>query len=217
MLTGANAAVLVDLGGRKVVAHYGSAASEIAVCTKAVGLVERAELRLLEAAGAQAALSEALESAIPDGVPQSGEAHCVADTWCCRVAPERALVAGETGAADRWRQVVSRAASTTGIAVTARLLLDGEAVSMVGPKASLVLTESSLPGDLPPGRVESATIASTPVSVVCEDETHYLLLFPQGCPPEALDAIGVAGQPLGLARVGHDALAHLRAARRGHD
>ena len=65
--------------------------------------------------------------------------------------------------------------------------------------------------------MESATIAGAPVSVVCEDETHYLLLFPQGCPPEALEAIGAAGQPLGLARVGHDALAHLRAARRGHD
>jgi Aminomethyltransferase folate-binding domain len=182
-----------------------------------VGLVERAELRLLEARGAQAVLSAALESAIPGGVPGSGEARCVADTWCCRVDAERALVAGETGAVDRWRQVVSRAASTTGMAVTAQLLPEGEAVSMVGPKASLVLTKSSLPGDLEPGRVESATIAGVPVSVVCEDETHYLLLFPEGCPPEALEAIGAAGQPLGLARVGHDALAHLRAARRGHD
>lgn len=217
MLNAGNSAVLVELGGRKVVAHYGSAASEIAVCTKAVGLVERAELRLLEARGAQTVLSAALESAIPGAVPQSGQARCVADTWCCRVEPERAIVAGEAGAVDRWRQVVSRAASTTGMAVTARMLLEGEAVSMVGPKASVVLTKSSLPGDLQPGRVESATIAGAPVSVVCEEAAHYLLLFPQGCPPEALEAIGAAGQSLGLARVGHEALAHLRAARRGHD
>jgi hypothetical protein len=128
---------------------------------------------------------------------------------------ERALVSGSEGAVDRWRQVVSRTATTTGMAVTARVLADGDAVSIVGPKASTVLGSSSLPTDLEPGRVAGSRLAGLPVYVVCEDHERYLLLFPDGCLPAALDALGDSGRSVGLARVGHQALAHLRAARGG--
>jgi sarcosine oxidase gamma subunit len=195
------------------VAHYGSAAAEIAVCTKAVGLVERPELRLLQVAGDHMLLDHALAPAVPARVPGPGQARCVAQTWCCRVAPDRALVAG---AADRWHRVVSRAAATTGIAVAANALSGGEAVSIVGPKASAVLRPSSLPADLVPGEVQEGGIAGSPVAVVCEDRERFLLLFPDGCPAAALEAIGDSGRPFGLARVGHEALAHMRAARRDH-
>ena len=196
------------------VGHYGSAAAEIAVCAKAVGLVERPELRLLEVAGDEMLLEHALAPAVPGQVPGAGQARCVAETWCCRVAADRALVAGAARTADRWRQVVSRAAATTGIAVATNALSRGEAVSIVGPKASAVLRSSSLPGDLVPGAVQEGRIAGSPVAVVCEDRERFLLLFPDGCPAAALEAIGDSGRPFGLARVGHEALAHLRAARR---
>jgi hypothetical protein len=91
-------------------------------------------------------------------------------------------VAGAAGAADRWHQVVSRAAATTGIAVAANALSGGEAVSIVGPKASAVLRSSSLPADLVPGEVQEGGIAGSPVAVVCEDRERFLLLFPDGCP-----------------------------------
>ena len=197
------------------VAHYSSAAAEIAVCTKAVGLVERSDLRLLEVDGSEAMLQHALAPAIPGAVPRFGEAACVADTWCCRVQPERALVAGAAGAVDRWRQVVSRTAVTKGLAVTARVLPEGDALSIVGPKAATVLASTSLPADLGPGRVADGRLAGSPVSVMCEDHERYLLLFPEGCSPAALAALGDSGRPVGLARVGHEALAHLRAARGG--
>jgi sarcosine oxidase gamma subunit len=141
------------------VAHYGSAAAEIAVCTKAVGLVERPELRLLEVAGDEMLLDHALAPAVPGQVPGPGQARRVAETWCCRVASDRALVAGAAGAVDRWRQVVSRAAATTGIAVASDALSRGEAVSIVGPKASAVLRSSSLPADLAPGAVQERRLA----------------------------------------------------------
>lgn len=197
-----------------VVAHYGSAAAEIAVCTKAVGLVQRSDLHLLEVTGAESELPHALDPAIPGGVPAPGEASCVADTWCCRVAPGRALVAGSLGAIDRWRQVVSRAAAHTGIAVTADLLARADVISIVGPKASTVMSMSSLPEHVAPGAVADGEMAGSPVSVVCEDADRYLLLFGEGCTAAALEAIGEAGRPVGLARVGHEALSHLRAARR---
>ena len=200
---------------REAVAHYGSAAAEIAVCSKAVGLVERSELELLEVSGEQTPLVHALDPAIPGAVPAPGHAACVADTWCCRVGPERVLVAGAAGAVDRWRQVVGRAAAHTGIAVSARVLAGADVLSMVGPKAEKVLAASSLPAGLGPGSVEEGRLAGSAVSVVCEDRERYLLLFPAGCSSAALEALGESGRPVGLARVGHEALAHLRAARGG--
>ena len=74
----------------ETVAHYGSAAAEIAVCSKAVGLVERSDLCLLDVSGAATLLEHALAPAISDAVPAAGEARCVADTWCCRIEPDRA-------------------------------------------------------------------------------------------------------------------------------
>ena len=201
----------------ETVAHYGSAAAEIAVCSKAVGLVERSDLCLLDVSGAATLLEHALAPAISDAVPAAGEARCVADTWCCRIEPDRALVAGAAGAVDRWRHVVSRVAAHTGAAVTAEVLPDGEAVSIVGPKAPTLMQESPLPAGLTPGGVAGGEVAGAQVWVVCEDELRYLLLFPQGCPAEALEAIGESGRPLGLARVGHEALSHMRAARRTSD
>jgi glycine cleavage system aminomethyltransferase T len=199
------------------VAHYGSAAAEIAVCSKAVGLAERSDLCLLDVSGAATLLEHALAPAISDAVPAAGEARCVADTWCCRIEPDRALVAGAAGAVDRWRHVVSRVAATTGTAVKADVLPEGEAVSIVGPKAPALMERSTLPAGLTPGGVAGGQVAGAQVWVVCEDELRYLLLFPQGCPVEALEAIGESGRPLGLARVGHEALSHMRAARRTND
>lgn len=199
------------------VAHYGSAAAEIAVCSKAVGLAERSDLCLLDVSGAATLLEHALAPAISDSVPAAGEARCVADTWCCRIEPDRALVAGAAGAVDRWRHVVSRVAATTGTAVRADVLPEGEAVSIVGPKAPALMERSTLPAGLTPGGVAGGQVAGAQVWVVCEGELRYLLLFPQGCPVEALEAIGESGRPLGLARVGHEALSHMRAARRTSD
>lgn len=199
------------------VAHYGSAAAEIAVCSKAVGLAERSDLCLLDVSGAATLVEHALAPAISDSVPAAGEARCVADTWCCRIEPDRALVAGAAGAVDRWRHVVSRVAATTGTAVRADVLPEGEAVSIVGPKAPALMERSTLPAGLTPGGVAGGQVAGAQVWVVCEGELRYLLLFPQECPVEALEAIGESGRPLGLARVGHEALSHMRAARRTSD
>ena len=47
-----------------IVPHYGSAAAEIAVCSKAVGLAERSDLFLLDVSGAPTLLEHALAPAI---------------------------------------------------------------------------------------------------------------------------------------------------------
>ena len=55
-----------------IVPHYGSAAAEIAVCSKAVGLAERSDLLLLDVSGAPTLLEHALAPAISDAVRGRG-------------------------------------------------------------------------------------------------------------------------------------------------
>ena len=69
-------------------AHYGSVAAEIAVCTKAVGLVDRSVLRQLAVTGPEPLLDHVLEAALPDGAPGPGRAVCVASTWRHRATAE---------------------------------------------------------------------------------------------------------------------------------
>ncbi len=79
-------AVLATRDGRPVAINFGSAAAELAVCVRAVGLVDRSDLSklVLEAPPAQlAALSSRLvgHAVSPGGVLSGGSA------WWCGDAP----------------------------------------------------------------------------------------------------------------------------------
>ena len=197
-------AVMVQRDGLPVVGHYGSVATEIAVCTKAAGLVDRSNVRQLAISGAEALLDHVLAAAAPDGAPSPGRARCIAGTWCCRATARRAIVAGGPGAITRWRQVTSRAISTAGLAVTAELLADSAALSLVGPRSTRIMDAAGL-------------LAGSPLNVVLEDGDHYLLLFEHGHPNAVWQALWDAGHDLGLAPVGNEALELLQAAHRPID
>ncbi len=205
-------AVHVTRDGVDVIAHYGSVASEIAVCMKAAGLVERTDLDQIELRGRELFLDHALGAAISDGVPVLGAVRCVAGTWCCRPAPGRAQLAGPARAVDRWRAVIRRAVATTAIEVEIDSLPQAEALSIVGPRATAVVSAARLPGGMPAGSVADSTVGRSRVAVVREEQDRYLLLFGDGCSVEAWRALGEAGRPLGLAHVGQSALDHIRAA-----
>ena len=67
-------AVMVQRDGLPVVGHYGSVAAEIAVCTKAAGLVDRSSVRQFAISGPEALLDHVLAAAVPDGAPSAGRA-----------------------------------------------------------------------------------------------------------------------------------------------
>jgi glycine cleavage system aminomethyltransferase T len=207
-------AVMVQRDGQPVVGHYGSVAAEIAVCTKAAGLVDRSSIRQLAISGPEALLDHVLAAAVPGPAPTPGRATCVAGTWCCRTTPRRAIVAGGPGALTRWRQVASRAISTAGLAVSAELLVDSATLSLAGPRSPGIVAAAGLPGDLGVGEVADATLAGSPVTLVREDGDHFLLLFEQGHPNGVWQALWEAGRDHGLAPVGNEALELLHAAHR---
>ena len=207
-------AVMVQRDGLPVVGHYGSVAAEIAVCTKAAGLVDRSSIRQLAITGPESLLDHVLAAAVPDVAPSPGRAVCIAGTWCCRTTAERAIVAGGPAAVTRWRQVASRAISTAGLAVRAELLEESATLSLAGPRSARIVAAAGLPADLGIGEVADGTLAGSPVTVVREDGDHFLLLFEQGHPSSVWQALWEAGHEFGLAPVGNEALELLQAAQR---
>jgi glycine cleavage system aminomethyltransferase T len=210
-------AVTVERDGLAIVGHYGSVASEIAVCTKAAGLVDRSSVRQLAISGPDTLLDHVLTAAVPSGAPSPGRALCIAGTWCCRTTARRAIVAGGPAAVDRWRQVATRAISTAGLAVDVEPLAGSAALSLVGPRATRVATAAGLPAGMGVGEVADGSLAGSPVNVVREDGDHFLLLFEQGHPTAVWQALWEAGREYGLAPVGNDALELLHAAHRPID
>ena len=142
------AAVFVDREGFPVVANYGSVAAEIAVCMKAAGLVDRSGLDLLVVEGPALLVGHVLAAAAPGSVPEPGTADCVGGTWCARTAPEHAIVAGMPSAVARWRQITRRAIAAAALPVRTSSPGAASALSLVGPKAPILLERAGLAGDL---------------------------------------------------------------------
>ena len=138
-------AVMTERDGVPVVAHYGSVSAEIAVTTKAAGLVDRSGMRQLAIAGEDALVDRVLAAAVPGGGPGAGRAASVAGTWCCRVTGRRAIVAGGPRAIGRWRQVAARAIATAGLDVRLDGLSGAAALSLVGPRAERIALAAGLP------------------------------------------------------------------------
>jgi len=86
--------------GRAVATHFGSAAAELAVCVRTVGLVDRGDLSTvaLEAPPAQLA---ALMTRLVGTTVSLGGLLCNAGAWWCGEAADRAIVVCDSRAAAR--------------------------------------------------------------------------------------------------------------------
>src|SRR6202008_5034861 len=109
-------AIVSTRGGRAVTMNFGSAAAELAVCVRAVGLVDRSELStlVLEAPPAQLA---ALTSRLAGDAVSEGGVVCAGNAWWCGDAPGRVIVVSDPDAGarllDRLRVDVRRIAGIT--------------------------------------------------------------------------------------------------------
>lgn len=207
------APVTVMRDGHAVIAHYGSVATEMGVCAKHAGLVQRPELAVLELQASDLRLEHLLATALGSGVPAPHAAVAVGGSWCARPAAERVLLIGPEGSLGRWRRLVQRS-MVSGGRVTCADVSGAHAVSLIGPRAGRVLEDAGVCGALAPGATGSGTLAGARAVVVCEARGRYLLVVeaPAGAP--AWQALGAAGAPLGLGLVGHDAYDRLSAAVR---
>jgi len=205
--------VTVMRDGHAVIAHYGSVATEVAVCAKHAGVVQRPELGVLELRGPGKSLERLLATALGELAPALGAAAQVGGAWCARPTAERALIVAPQGSVGRWRRQVQRAVVSGGH-VTCGDLTGMCAVSLIGPRAGRVLVDAGVPALPMPGAAVAATLGNAPVVVVCEASDRYLLLVDADADSPAWPALDAAGAPHGLGHVGHDAYDRLSAASR---
>lgn len=204
--------VMMVREGHAVAANFGSAATELAVCVKRVGLAVRSDLDALEIAGSETWLAHFLEGALGGEAPAPGEAVRAAGSWCCRVEPDRAIVVGPWSAAARWAGIV-RHAVRTGAAVDCTDRSDtATALTLVGPRAAQLLADAGLAPDVAVGGVLESWFAGAPTLLLRETGDRFLVVLDSDSALDAWLELFDVGRALGLSMVGAEALERLAAA-----
>ena len=202
-------AVVHDRDGRPVVAHYGSVAGEIAVCMKSVGLADRSDFGVFELRGDRELLDRALATRLGDPPPAIGTGRRLRSVWYLRlharrtllVGPHAALASGPPVGHGRDRSDLPHRDIGTSLAI----------VGIIGPRAARLLAAAGLPGELPIGAIGTDAGDRSIVAILRESQRRYLALV-RGDVAEAFWArLLTAGEPLGAAFVGYDALTLLNA------
>ena len=87
-------AILHTRDGHTVAAHYGSVQGELAVCMKSVGLADRSDLGVFELRGDQALLDRALIARFGDPPLATGNGRRLRSVWYLRVDARHTLLVG---------------------------------------------------------------------------------------------------------------------------
>ena len=203
------AAALHERDGHTVVAHYGSVPGEIAVCMKSVGVADHSDYGVLELRGDREPLDRSLVARFGDPPLAVGSARRLHGVWYLRMDAHHTLLVGPHAALAS-RPAIGHGRDRSELPhrdIRAALAIIG----IVGPRATRLLAASGLPGTLPIGAI--GTVAGNPsiVAILRESQRRYLVLV-RAHDADALWAhLLTAGEPLGAAFVGYDALTLLNA------
>lgn len=196
---------------------YGSAAGELAVCLRAVGMADSSQLTKLELRGPARPLAELIRlgtdgTLAPGGVLQSGETWwCGADRPSRTFTTQRVIVLGEPEVGERLSALLrARAARLPGLAVADRSR-DWAAITVIGAATNQVLASlgvfgrSGDPHHVPP--FTSSTLDEVEVMWLLQSPHRALALVPSASAGTAWHAIERAGRPQHMCCVGQDAIA----------
>jgi glycine cleavage system aminomethyltransferase T len=174
--------------GKRVAAHFGSAASEAAVCLRTVGIADRSDRTTFELRGAPHDIDEALTAlGSLDG-----------RAWSARTNPRSAIVRCEQDDAPRCAAAVLPAEGTLAVDVSDRYA----AIGVIGPLAEDLLRAA-----------EFHDVAGQPV-VMRDGQGAFELLIQADGAASVWTRLLEAGAPFRVACVGLDALEHLAASHR---
>jgi glycine cleavage system aminomethyltransferase T len=179
-------AVFAVRHGHGVAAHFGSVASETAVCLRSVGLADRFGRVTFDVRGGLEAVAAALTRLDTLG-------GCA---WGGAVAANHAVVRCERSDEGACRAVLDDDADL----VVEETKGERAALGLVGPRAEEVLHVADL---------GAAPFAAT----VLRDRDGFEILVPRRCGPEAWMHLLRCGRPFDIACVGFDALEHLAVSR----
>jgi glycine cleavage system aminomethyltransferase T len=202
-------AVLHQRDGHLVATNYGSVPGEIAVCMKSVGLADRSDYGALELRGEQTVLDRALIARLGDPPLAPGSGRRMHGIWYVRQDTRRALLVGPYPALasalptgrSRDRSDMPHKDIRSTIAI----------LSIIGPRAARLLAAAGLPGELAIGAVGRDPRDAAVVAILRESQRRFLVLVRRASADALWTRLLVAGEPLGAAFVGLDALTLLSA------
>jgi len=204
---GASAA-LHDRDGQTIVAHYGSVHAEIAVCMKSVGLADHSDYGALELHGERETLDRALIARFGDPTLASGNGRRLHGVWYLRMDAHHTLLVGPHAAL---RSEVATEYGRDRSAPYRDIRASLAIIGIVGPRAMRLLVAAGLPGKLPIGAIGTAPEDRSVVAILRESERRYLALVRADAADDVWLRLLTAGEPLGAAFVGYDALTLLNA------
>ncbi len=202
-------AVLHTRDAHTVVAHYGSVQGEIAVCMKSVGLADRSDFGVLELRGDQGLLDRALVARFGDPPLAAGSGRRLRSVWYIRVDARRTLLVGPHAALASG-PAIGKGRDRTDLPhrdIGASLAI----VSVIGPRASRLLTRAGLPGELAIGAAAGDPADPSLVTLLRESQRRFLALVRAADADAFWARLLAVGEPLGAAHVGCDALTLLNA------
>jgi glycine cleavage system aminomethyltransferase T len=210
--------VLVMRDNRAVVAHYGSAAGELAACVSAVGLADRSDLAIVQLDGPATQLRHLSERLADTELAPGGAAHS-GGAWWCAVSPERMLVLGDARSGDRLHAVLRARVARRSAVTLADRSDELAALAVVGRRASALLAELGVYGEsgdprhVPPLTVHTG--AGAEVLWLLESDDRALALMAAADAPAVWHAMQRAGRSYGLCAVGQEALTRYALIRPG--
>ena len=202
-------AVLHDRDGHTVTANYGSVPGEIAVCMKSVGLADRSDLGVLELRSDQNLLDRALIARLGDPAVAPGTGRRQRNVWYARldqrrallVGPHLALASGPPIGKGRDRSDLPHKDIGSSLAI----------ISVIGPRAARLLAGAALTGEIAIGAIGRDQRDAGVVAILRESQRRFLVLVRTADADALWTRLLAAGEPLGAAFVGFDALTLLSA------
>ncbi|MEY2514567.1 MAG: hypothetical protein QOJ89_1925 [bacterium] len=202
--------MLGERSGRTVVSHYGSVPGEIAVCMKSVGLADRSDLGVHELRAEKSLLDRALAARLGDPPIAPGSARRLREVWYLRLDGRHAFVVGADAALSKASALAKGSEradlSLRDIGASVRL------ISVVGPRAGRLMAAAGLPDELAIGAIGRDRLDPSVVAILRESQRRLLLVVKAPAVDALWSRLLGAGEPLGAAFVGCEALALLGAA-----
>ena len=200
-------ATLHKRDGRLVATDYGSVPGEIAVCMKSVGLADRSDFGTLELRAATSLLDRALTARLGDPPVAPGAARRLRSVWYLRLDARRTLLVGPHSALasgpmigkghDRAELACKDIGSTVAM------------ISVIGPRAGRLMAAASLPDGLAIGAIGRDPHDPSVIAILRESQRRLIVLVKAADVDAMWARLLAAGEPLGAAFVGYDALALL--------
>jgi glycine cleavage system aminomethyltransferase T len=200
-------AVFSTRSGQTVPTDFGSAAGELSVCIRAVGLVDRSELTKL-VIEARTAQLEHLIDRIAGAVLGPGGALHAAGAWWCAAAADVVTIVSDPQVGERLRAQLRTEAVHHALTIIDHTA-DWAAIEVLGPAAGKVLRGVGVYGEAGDPRqvapFTSRPLAGIPAQWLLKSDHRALALVTRERAGDAWLEIERAGRPFGISCVGFDA------------